>query len=104
MAGKTPRKFCGSSFSFENSECVTDSLPSGMKEAIICLKLAAAAGTDVCFIEGVKKKELLESTVKALAPTPVLVNVISGGLTPAFTYQQVEEMGDKIISKLQAFV
>ncbi|KAJ8076716.1 hypothetical protein AAF712_000343 [Marasmius tenuissimus] len=69
----------------------------GMEEAITRLRLAAAAGADVCFIEGVKTKELLESTVQALAPTPVLVNVISGGLTPAFTYHQAEEMGAKII-------
>lgn len=69
----------------------------GMEEAIIRLKLAAAAGADVCFIEGVKTKELLETTVAALAPTPVLVNVISGGLTPAFTYHEAEQMGAKII-------
>jgi 2-methylisocitrate lyase-like PEP mutase family enzyme len=50
----------------------------GMEEAIYRLKLAQAAGADVCFIEGVKSKELLESTVAALAPTPVLVNVICG--------------------------
>jgi 2-methylisocitrate lyase-like PEP mutase family enzyme len=43
----------------------------GMDEAIARLKLAADAGADVCFIEGVKSKELLESTVKALAPKPV---------------------------------
>jgi 2-methylisocitrate lyase-like PEP mutase family enzyme len=42
-----------------------------MEEAIIRLKLAAAAGADVCFIEGVKSKELLQSTVAALAPKPV---------------------------------
>ncbi len=42
-----------------------------MDEAIARLKLAAAAGADVCFIEGVKTKDLLESTVAALAPTPV---------------------------------
>jgi hypothetical protein len=42
-----------------------------MDEAVIRLKLAADAGADVCFIEGVKSKELLESTVKALAPKPV---------------------------------
>lgn len=42
-----------------------------MEEAITRLKLAAAAGADVCFIEGVKTKELLQSTVAALAPTPV---------------------------------
>ncbi|KAI0036254.1 Phosphoenolpyruvate/pyruvate domain-containing protein [Vararia minispora EC-137] len=69
----------------------------GMGEAIIRLKLAADAGADVCFIEGVKTKELLECTVAALAPKPVLVNVISGGLTPSFTSQEAEAMGAKII-------
>ncbi len=45
-----------------------------MEEAITRLKLAAAAGADVCFIEGVRTKELLESTVAALAPTPVRIH------------------------------
>ncbi|PFH52159.1 hypothetical protein AMATHDRAFT_79887 [Amanita thiersii Skay4041] len=69
----------------------------GMDEAIIRLQLAAKVGADVCFIEGVKSKELLEKTVAALAPKPVLVNVISGGLTPSFTTKEAEEMGAKII-------
>ncbi|TFK44930.1 Pyruvate/Phosphoenolpyruvate kinase-like domain-containing protein [Crucibulum laeve] len=69
----------------------------GMEEAVARLKLASDAGADVCFIEGVKTKELLESTVKSLAPKPVLVNVISGGLTPSFTSQEAEAMGAKII-------
>lgn len=42
-----------------------------MDEALTRLKLAAAAGADVCFIEGVKTKDLLEKTVAELAPTPV---------------------------------
>lgn len=42
-----------------------------MEEAVARLKLAADAGADVCFIEGVRTKELLESTVAALAPKPV---------------------------------
>jgi 2-methylisocitrate lyase-like PEP mutase family enzyme len=71
----------------------------GMEEAVIRLKLAADAGADVCFIEGVKTAELLKDTVAALAPKPVLVNVISGGLTPSFTCQEAEEYGAKIISK-----
>ncbi|KAI0295193.1 Pyruvate/Phosphoenolpyruvate kinase-like domain-containing protein [Russula brevipes] len=70
----------------------------GMEEAVTRLKLAADAGADVCFIEGVKSKELLESTVQALAPKPVLVNVISGGLTPSFTSKEAEESGAKIIT------
>ncbi|KAF7362296.1 Oxaloacetate acetylhydrolase [Mycena venus] len=69
----------------------------GMDEAIYRLKLASDAGADVCFIEGVKTKELLERTVSALAPKPVLVNVISGGLTPSFTSKEAESMGAKII-------
>jgi len=69
----------------------------GMEEAITRLKLAADAGADVCFIEGVKTEELLRSTVAALAPKPVLVNVISGGLTPSFTSDEAERMGAKII-------
>ncbi|KAK7042579.1 phosphoenolpyruvate pyruvate domain-containing protein [Favolaschia claudopus] len=69
----------------------------GMDEAIARLKLAADAGADVCFIEGVKTEQLLKKTVAALAPQPVLVNVISGGLTPSFTYKQAEAMGAKII-------
>lgn len=43
----------------------------GMEEAIIRLQLAAKVGADVCFIEGVRTKELLESTVASLAPKPV---------------------------------
>lgn len=71
----------------------------GMDEALYRLKLAADAGADVCFIEGVKTSELLRKTVATLAPKPVLVNVISGGLTPTFTYKEAEEMGAKVISK-----
>jgi 2-methylisocitrate lyase-like PEP mutase family enzyme len=70
----------------------------GMDEAVYRLKLAAAAGADVCFIEGVKTADLLKDTVEKLAPVPVLVNVISGGLTPSFTYQEAERLGAKIIS------
>ena len=70
-----------------------------MEEAVTRLKLAAEIGADVCFIEGVKTSELLKDTVAALAPKPVLVNVISGGLTPSFTCQEAEDFGAKISSK-----
>jgi hypothetical protein len=33
----------------------------------------------------------------------VLVNVISGGLTPSFTYQEAEKYGAKIISSVHFF-
>lgn len=69
----------------------------GMEEAVYRLQLAADAGADVCFIEGVKTAELLRSTVEVLKPKPVLVNVISGGLTPSFTTKEAETYGAKII-------
>jgi 2-methylisocitrate lyase-like PEP mutase family enzyme len=46
-----------------------------MEEAVTRLKLAADAGADVCFIEGVKTEELLRDTVAALAPKPVSTGV-----------------------------
>ncbi|KAF9529721.1 Pyruvate/Phosphoenolpyruvate kinase-like domain-containing protein [Crepidotus variabilis] len=69
----------------------------GMDEAIARPQLAADVGADVCFIEGVKSQELLRATVVALAPTPVLVNVISGGLTPSLASKEAEAAGAKII-------
>ncbi|KAJ7068195.1 oxaloacetate acetylhydrolase [Mycena amicta] len=69
----------------------------GWEEALLRLKLASHVGADVLFIEGVKSKELVEQTVETLAPKPVLVNVISGGLTPSFTSKEAEAMGAKII-------
>jgi len=44
-----------------------------MDEAVHRLKLASEADADACFIEGVKTKELLQSTVAALAPKPVRI-------------------------------
>lgn len=46
-----------------------------MEEAVTRLKLAADAGADVCFIEGVKTEELLRDTVAALDPKPVSTGV-----------------------------
>lgn len=48
----------------------------GMEEAVTRLKLAADAGADVCFIEGVKTAELLQTTVAALAPKPVSPTIL----------------------------
>jgi len=54
-----------------------------MDEAITRLKLASDAGADVCFIEGVKTKQLLERTVSELAPKPV-------SLSPLLRYEADE--------------
>lgn len=69
----------------------------GMDEAVTRLQLAANADADVCSIEGVKAAELLTKAVETLKPKPVLVNVISGGLTPSSTCKQAEALGAKTI-------
>ncbi|KAG6828555.1 hypothetical protein H0H92_007580 [Tricholoma furcatifolium] len=69
----------------------------GMDEALKRLKLAIEAGADVAFLEGVRSREELERTVKELAPTPVLLNVVHGGSTPDFTVDDAREIGVKIV-------
>ncbi|KAI9507983.1 Pyruvate/Phosphoenolpyruvate kinase-like domain-containing protein [Russula earlei] len=69
----------------------------GMEEAVIRLKLAADA-CNASLKEGVKSKELLESSVQVLVPKPVLVNVVSGGLAPSFTLNEAVQIGAVIFS------
>jgi 2-methylisocitrate lyase-like PEP mutase family enzyme len=57
-----------------------------MDEAITRLKLAADVGADVCFIEGVRTKELLERTVKALKPTPVGQSIFRHSIVDLFAF------------------
>ncbi|KAF5345191.1 hypothetical protein D9758_009711 [Tetrapyrgos nigripes] len=68
-----------------------------LEEAISRLKAASDAGADVMFLEGVRSKEELEITVKALAPKPVLLNSVAGGFTPTFSVQEAEALGVKLI-------
>ncbi|KAF9061807.1 oxaloacetate acetylhydrolase [Rhodocollybia butyracea] len=69
----------------------------GAKEAINRLKLAADAGADLLFFEGVRSREDLQLAVKSLAPKPVLLNVVAGGVSPDFTAEEGEALGAKLI-------
>ncbi|KAF5393464.1 hypothetical protein D9757_000475 [Collybiopsis confluens] len=76
----------------------TDALQSlGMEEAIKRLKLAVDAGADLLFLEGVRSREELEYAIEAVAPTPVLLNVVAGGFTPNFTAKEAEAIGAKLV-------
>lgn len=75
----------------------TDALQSlGFDEAISRLKAAVQAGADVVFLEGMRSKEEMRGVVEALAPTPCLLNMVAGGVTPLITAQEAKEMGFKI--------
>ncbi|KAF9268561.1 oxaloacetate acetylhydrolase [Marasmius fiardii PR-910] len=69
----------------------------GMDEAFARLKAASDAGADVLFLEGVASKEDLALTVSTFAPKPVLLNNVSGGLTPPFTADEAKDLGVKLI-------
>lgn len=76
----------------------TDAMQSlGYEAAISRLKAAIAVGADVAFLEGIRSKEEGRRACKELAPTPVLLNMVAGGVTPNITVAEARNMGFKII-------
>ncbi|RDL41555.1 Uncharacterized protein BP5553_01534 [Venustampulla echinocandica] len=76
----------------------TDALQSlGFDSAVSRLKAAIAIGADVAFLEGFTSKEEGRKVCQELAPTPVLLNMVAGGVTPAFTVQEAQDVGFRII-------
>ena len=76
----------------------TDALQSmGYEEAVTRLKMAIKAGADVAFLEGISSIEQAKQACKELAPTPVLLNMVEGGLTPNLTAQEAHDLGFRII-------
>ncbi|KAJ7621301.1 carboxyphosphonoenolpyruvate mutase [Roridomyces roridus] len=76
----------------------TDALAvAGFDEAIARAKAAVVAGADVAFIEGLTSRADAERAVKELAPTPVLLNLATGGLTPELDCTRAKEMGFKLV-------
>ncbi|KAM0753496.1 oxaloacetate acetylhydrolase [Meredithblackwellia eburnea MCA 4105] len=75
----------------------TDALQSfGMDESIKRLIAARDAGADVAFLEGIESQADIERTVKAIAPMPLLINLLPNGTTPHFSLDEVREMGVKL--------
>lgn len=76
----------------------TDALQSrGYEEAVSRLKAAVEAGADVAFLEGMQTKEQMAQVVKDMAPTPCLLNMVSGGVTPLVHAREAKELGYKIV-------
>lgn len=75
----------------------TDALQSmGFGEAVSRLKAAVEAGADVVFLEGVKDREEMKKFTETMAPTPCLVNLVPGGLTPLVNAKEAKELGYRI--------
>ena len=76
----------------------TDALASlGFETAIARLKKAIAIGADVAFLEGLTSKADAEKACQELAPTPVLLNMAHGGVTPSFDVDEAKQMGFRIV-------
>lgn len=76
----------------------TDSLQSlGLDAAIDRLQSAVKAGADVAFLEGILTEEQGKRVCAQLAPTPCLINIVAGGVTPILSAQQASDLGFKIM-------
>lgn len=76
----------------------TDALQgSGYDAALKRLRLALDLGADVAFLEGIETKEKGQQVCKDLAPKPVLLNMVQGGVTPHYTVAEAREDGFRMV-------
>lgn len=76
----------------------TDALQDlGYKEAIKRLRAVRDLGADVGFLEGMDSIEMFKKVVKDLAPWPLLLNMVEGGITPTVSAAEAQELGFRII-------
>ena len=75
----------------------TDALAvEGLDGAIARARAYRAAGADVLFVEAPRSVEELRAIAEALRGTPLLVNLVEGGLTPLLPAAELEALGYKI--------
>ncbi|KAK1508045.1 uncharacterized protein CCOS01_16046 [Colletotrichum costaricense] len=76
----------------------TDAIQThGFEEALCRLRAAVEAGADVAFLEGVTSAEEARTACQALAPTPVLLNMVEHGATPSWTAAEAKELGYRMM-------
>ncbi|OAP65551.1 hypothetical protein AYL99_01523 [Fonsecaea erecta] len=76
----------------------TDSIQSlGYEAAVSRLRNAILAGADVAFPEGMTSLEQCSRVCKDLAPTPVLLNMVAGGVTPDLSVPEANKLGFRIV-------
>src|SRR5438876_8644726 len=68
----------------------------GIDGAIVRANCYGAAGADVCFIEAPESRQELE-LIPHKVPYPLLVNMLSGGVTPILSVDELAALGYKIV-------
>ena len=76
----------------------TDALQSlGYEAARDRLRKAVDIGADVAFLEGVGSTAEARQICADLAPTPVLFNCVSGGVSPEWSASEAQDLGFRIV-------
>ncbi|KAF2761332.1 Phosphoenolpyruvate/pyruvate domain-containing protein [Pseudovirgaria hyperparasitica] len=72
----------------------TDALAGpGFDEAIERLRAAIGAGADVAFLEGIRNEAQATAVCEIMGETPMLLNLVPGGLTPNWSMRQAQDLG-----------
>src|SRR3990172_2620966 len=71
--------------------------PLGLEEAIRRGKLYREAGADVVFVEAPQSVDELRAVRAAIPGVPLFANMVEGGKTPLLTYQELQELGYKMV-------
>jgi methylisocitrate lyase len=71
--------------------------PLGLDEAIRRGRLYRDAGADVVFVEAPQSIEELRTVQAAIPDAPLFANMIEGGKTPLLTWQELQDLGYKMV-------
>jgi methylisocitrate lyase len=71
--------------------------PLGLDEAIRRVRLYRHAGADVLFVEAPQSVEELRAVRAAVPDAPLFANMIEGGKTPLLTWQELQDLGYKMV-------
>lgn len=76
----------------------TDALQQrGYEDAVSRLRGAISLGADVAFLEGIESIEQAQRVIADLAPTPLLFNMVPGGISPSLSSRKAQELGFRVI-------
>jgi len=69
----------------------------GLEEAINRGKLYFDAGAEMLFLEAPQSLEELKTIARAFKDKPLMVNIVEGGKTPVVAFEELRQMGFKIV-------
>lgn len=71
--------------------------PLGLEEAIRRGQMYRDSGADVVFVEAPQSVDDLRAVKAAIPDVPLFANMVEGGKTPLLTYQELQDLGYKMV-------